>query len=517
MIRLELTFSTLSLISSVAFIFPLVPAVLAFYLGFALYDSRLSFLKVSAALAAVFLLLSALSFFLSACVLIRNRSALFAMHGVPLVGSIVAGCLWFSARISQGSRNAIPYNQIEIAFMILWVLAMLVSSMATTYFIIQFSYIENLPVLREAGVKEELTQNGHITPQRHLRDSQATFPCDLSHLSATIYDSPYRSHKQADSASTLPNSSPHNKRFLDIIGSPQLSSLKPTFKAHHQSDSTLYSYPTEFSQSALVQVPPLLPPATYYSDPTSPKRKLVEDGESAILPKKRNSSSVLRLVTSGMRSLSNGTRNLSNSFLPKNAVLKRATPEQPKVTITPAPYLGFDEWEVNAASLKDRLLISSMSNLETRNMPRTPSRRTVKSESPSKSYVESMASLEPIDWSNLHPSVNKHLSPSGFTKRSVTPRPSIKQKFSAEFTNSDEEDSNVGSDYPISDYENNDDTKDDDDQDRLWIQRALTTIHSSPNAKPLLSKINTQVSLTESVEDLSITPTPVSVLSPFYS
>jgi hypothetical protein len=89
------------------------------------------------------------------------------------------------------------------------------------------------------------------------------------------------------------------------------------------------------------------------------------------------------LFTNGARSFSNGTRRLSTKLLlqpssPSKGILKSI----PKAGIQDVPQLkttfvessismdeqrqghGFDEWDVNSTQLKDRLLISSLSNLD---------------------------------------------------------------------------------------------------------------------------------------------------------
>lgn len=498
MIRLELTFSTLSLVSLLAALFSLIPAILGFYVG---HSSSQTLLKSSALAAAVFMLLSTGLFLATAFVVFPRRTEMVVAGNVAaLVGTLVAGLCWFGGELA--ATMTAKHGNAEIAFVVFWVLDMMVASVACTYSLVKLTGAAASTDDPVALYDEKLgpPPERYGTPQHQLMGSVSTFS----------YGPPYSTHRYTDSGSTLPNStsSPKDKRASGLWShqhSPNFNSLKPSFRAHHQSDSTLFSYPTAMSaeQPELSTMHTLAqnshhqlllsPPQRTPGPPQSPKKHPHVAVKPAVLPKHRKPSTggtgtntgtaALKLLNSSMRKFSNGTRQLSNSLL-SGMLASTSTNQQRSKSprrVATAPtvshtMLTFDEWEVNADSLKNRLLLSRMSNLS----PTNPRTRTA---SPTKSYAESTATS--INWAvggTTSPPPNKLLTAQGFVKRSVTPAPPSagprhNRYLSTDFsTNSDDE------------WVFESDDEDDEDMGtvglRLGIDRVSTTVHYKPHAPP---------------------------------
>lgn len=159
-------------------------------------------------------------------------------------------------------------------------------------------------------------------------------------------------------------------------GGCRLDSLRPSFRVHHQSDS--------FTTLGSATVAPI------NSNPSHGKNNSGSSEESfapLAVSKQRGvpSKGIIKgLLTSGARSFSNGTRRLSTKLLLQPSSPSEGILNSPKTDIQDVPHFhlkttfvepstsmdeqrqghGFDEWDVNSTRLKDRLLISSLSNLD---------------------------------------------------------------------------------------------------------------------------------------------------------
>lgn len=156
MIRLQL--SNICLVSVLTAGISLVPAGLAFYLGFSSYTqlnpdlstsqlhllkSNHNLLRISAILTAVFLTLQSFCLILSVLLVIRRRATLVITNGLPLLGTLVTGLLWFCARLSLSPDSFEHLEfQIERASLIFWILSLVASAMTFIYSIMQHKLVE---------------------------------------------------------------------------------------------------------------------------------------------------------------------------------------------------------------------------------------------------------------------------------------------------------------------------------------------------------------------------------------
>lgn len=340
MIRLELQISTVSLVSYSTVLIPLVPSGLAFYLGFGFYTQHL--LRVSTILTAVFLLLLSLSFFLTALLVIPTRTILITTNGLPFLGVIITGSVWFCTRISTPGLGK---SQIEPVCFIFWIASLVASAMALVYTIMQYKLIEQHMALSEVAEAtedspEKYSQNESVRGHRH-NDSYQTINDTATYIGT-------------------PNGSP-NKNLLSFFSPPKFDSLKPSFRAHHQSDSSfgfsdsayklcqvMHSHNNSFGSG----ISPYSSPLNDLGEiPSLPNPKIFVN-EPRILPKQRKGSG----LTNGIKNISNNIRKFSNAPAEDNNQATRSTGMK-------TPNSGFDGWDIN--SVKSKLFLSSSaSNLD---------------------------------------------------------------------------------------------------------------------------------------------------------
>lgn len=429
MIRLEIQLSTLSLVSLAAFLIPIVPAVLALNLGLWSYAPSSS-LKVTATLTAVFLLLSSLSFLVTAFFLVPKKSSLIVTNGLPLVGVVVTGSVWFSSRLAQGPLLSSPQSKMELTCMILWILSIVTSAMASTYFIIQYTFLDNqvtIPVVNKLATVSNKQPGGEFhTPQRNeLKTDRISAALTLQSETMgsnndfmACYESFEKRNlkKMKESLLASPTTfdsdfkkdTPKNTSIDSVQHDHRLASLQPIFRLQHISDRSLHTIPPEHKHisNSLLQLSTsecssfssqlesqdfikphleqLIPFETENSDSPPPnwsnRPSLIHPNEPQILPKQRKSSKrdFEGIVTQGINSISNSTRKLNTQGqqidsdesikgsigkIQKNIDCEKGKSSSIKLE-TQAPNIIFDDWEVNSINLKQKLLISSMTNLE---------------------------------------------------------------------------------------------------------------------------------------------------------
>lgn len=433
MFRLELQLSTLSLVAFLAVIVPLPPAALALYLGIDAYAPK-HLLRVASLVTAVFLVSQSLAFLMTALTIVRTRPALALANGLPLLGTLVAGLVLFCTRIhtlqGPGDNNDSEYVfhgpvvRIESACMVLWLLAIVTSSAIAVYTIIHTQLLEYHQHIQAAPplAHSQHASMDYRTPDKNRLIQYHTLS-STGATAAVATSSP--GHKQADSGHTFvgsPSAGSHTM-FSFLNQTPHYKtnkrdSLRPLFRAHHQSDSATlgggsfanYSY-SDYGQKAsafklqqlmhsnnpswasahpallesleppneleALGLGPIPQPSSLFKDPEVPVPAAAAAAPAApmILPKQRKTitapvtASTSALVSTKLRNFSNGLRRISKggaaaaATAPTEPIMLGATTTAHDHTQDDLAnsYLSFDAWDVNSASVRSKLLLSTTS------------------------------------------------------------------------------------------------------------------------------------------------------------
>lgn len=192
-------------------------------------------------------------------------------------------------------------------------------------------------------------------------------------LMTPLYGSPLNQSRPTIMVETTDSTSANSTSMSERNDSKYncFDTIRPSLRLHHQRDSVMdsfYSQKNSMCDDAGIRES-LVAPLVICKQRAMPK------------------GSIKKLITSGARSFSNGTRRISTKLLSQSSspikevpkswkIKKQGLPRlkvqtkfsEPSTTIhqQEQPQQGheFDDWDVNSTRLKDRLLISSLSNFD---------------------------------------------------------------------------------------------------------------------------------------------------------
>lgn len=394
MIRLEVQVSTFSLVHFVTVLVSITTAVLCYYVGIALYGGVLRILSI---LTGTLLIMQSAGLLSTALLMINNRRTLLLANGMPFLGTAVTGIVWFCLRITLHKTQS---PTIEIASLAFWVLTEMIIGMSLVFSVMKFRLLD-----LEENRRQCL---GSHTNYTHSQNSSLG---DSTMFEHTSY------HKNSASGNVSFANSMEDALFKPTTGvspiknkfnTPKLQTLKSSFKAHHQSDSSL-SYPEETKLQ--------------HSQTASSLKlyQLMNDQSSSLLPLPvsagpkpgvDHTSSPNSTLSKFTKLFNTGSNNTSNKN-PTNSSPQLLYP-QPQAALKPPSPQEFDNWDINT-SIHSKLFLPPT--------PYTVSPGTgmeVRSNHPANSYFPAVDDSSFISSSSNQ--FNSLLNHAGFA-RNHTPNP----------------------------------------------------------------------------------------------
>lgn len=338
MIRLEIQVSTFSLVQLVTVSVSITTAVLCIYAGSAVYSDALKILSI---VTGSLLVLQSASLLSTALLMINNKSTLLVANGIPFLGTTVTGLVWFCIRITVSRTQSPP---IEIVCLLFWILTEITIGMTLVFSVMKFQLLET------ADKKSYCVSSNNI--YTHSQNSSLGDSTMFEHT-------PFHKHSTSGCDSVgnnitdaLPNLASGGTPIKNIFTTPKLKSLKPSFKARHQSDNTV----GHIKEKQLRHVPTTSSLKLY---------QLMNDQSSTLLPlpiltKKKfgeeTSSSPNSPLSKFTKFFNSNSNNNSNTTLTNSS--PRLLFPQPQIPLkVPSPQ-GFDNWDINT-SIHSKLFLPS--------------------------------------------------------------------------------------------------------------------------------------------------------------